>query len=341
MMKLTLYTFAGWLVGTSAFGLQKSVGFSIGHSLFPFVSLSPLAKTHLNGAAPKGPGNIERPENEFSRTYRTESVLGSKPRDYQISIQATEEERAALAMRFDLSNIGKLEAELTMRREPSVKGGANRGKLNRFSTSTHQMVSDWVLLSSFCFSVDVYKVTSVEVEGTVVAEVTQTCVRTNEDFDVDLEFAILAIVRPIASTFDGSQQDNFSELQGFFEEEVRNKKGKKKKESKEVTTPERNVYEMDMVELQRLLQDLDSEDDVIEDESIYSLDGVIGESNMLNAYGHSFEILSQRSLCRLGGAMFSAFLAQIGSVSKKARHVSNPDVNHWIRSSYTSWFVET
>jgi hypothetical protein len=177
----------------------------------------------------------------------------------------------------------------------------------------------------------VYKVTGVEVEGTVVAGVTQTCVRTNEDFDVDLEFAIFAVVRPVASTCDDSQQDDLSELQGFFEEEVRNKKGKKKKESKEVITPERNVNEMDMVELQRLLQDLDLEDDVFEDESIYSLDGVIGESNMLNAYGHSCAILSQPSLCRLGGAMFAAFLAQTRSVSKKARHVSNPNVNHWIR----------
>lgn len=46
-----------------------------------------------------------------------------------------------------------------------------------------------------------------------------------------------------------------------------------------VTIPERNVNEMDMVELQRLLQDLDSEDDAIEDESMYSLHSVIGESN--------------------------------------------------------------
>ena len=116
-------------------------------------------------------------------------------------------------------------------------------------------------------------VTGVQVEGTVIAEVTQTCVRTNEDFDVDLEFPLFAIVRPIASLFDPNG-DDLSELEGFFEEtRSRGKKGKKKDNA--VSTPERNVNEMDMAELQRILQDFDVEDDVVEDEAIYSMDGTI------------------------------------------------------------------
>lgn len=79
-------------------------------------------------SASKGPGNIKRVPNEFSRNYLTERVLGNKYRDYQVSIDASDEERAELAKRFDLSNISKLEAELVMRREPGIKGTSNRGK---------------------------------------------------------------------------------------------------------------------------------------------------------------------------------------------------------------------
>jgi len=115
-------------------------------------------------------------------------------------------------------------------------------------------------------------VTGVEVEGSVVARVTQTCVRTNEKFDVDLEFPLFAVVRPIAGVAD---DDDLSELEGFFEEEMRSRGNKGKKKDKTVTTPERNINEMDMAELQRMLQDFDVEDDVIEDEAIYSMDGTI------------------------------------------------------------------
>ena len=40
-------------------------------------------------------------------------------------------------------------------------------------------------------------VSGVQVEGTVTARVTQTCVRTGEKFDVDVEFPLFAIVRPL------------------------------------------------------------------------------------------------------------------------------------------------
>jgi hypothetical protein len=175
----------------------------------------------------------------------------------------------------------------------------------------------------------VFQVTAVEVEGTIVAGVTQTCVRTNEDFDVDLEFSLFALVRPVAPLFDDLQEDvNLTESKSF-EEDVRSKKGKEKKDSKALDVPERNVNAIDILELQRLLQDLDTEDDVIEDESIYSLDGVIGESNARNAPSFICNH-SQHSHHRLRGAVFATFLAQTGSVSKKAWHLSYSNINHWI-----------
>ena len=109
-------------VGAGAFGVvrQNSDG----------ALCSPTKQHHVTllHASARGPGNIQRPQNEFSRTYRTESVLGSKQRDYQASIEATEEEREKLAQRFDLANIGCLQADLVMRREPGIKGTANRGE---------------------------------------------------------------------------------------------------------------------------------------------------------------------------------------------------------------------
>ena len=110
MMKLTLL--ATMFVGAFSFGVVHNS----------------VVRSDTQLGASKGPGNIQRPRNEFSRTYRTESVLGSKQRDYQVSIDASDEERAGLAKRFDLSYIGKLQAKLVMRREPGVKGTANRGK---------------------------------------------------------------------------------------------------------------------------------------------------------------------------------------------------------------------
>lgn len=71
-----------------------------------------------------GPGNVERPKNEFSRTFRPERILGGGPRqrDYAVSVEAEVDERSALALRFDLSNIDKLEAEVSLRREAQDRG---------------------------------------------------------------------------------------------------------------------------------------------------------------------------------------------------------------------------
>ena len=123
-----------------------------------------------------GGGGIQRPENEFSRKYRADTVLpgGRTARDYKVSIEANEEERAALAERFRLSEIARLEANVVLRRDKS--GSA-------------------------------YDTDDIHMDGTVLATVTQKCVRTNEDFDVNLEFDVNAAVRPVQSTETNDDAD--------------------------------------------------------------------------------------------------------------------------------------
>ena len=61
--------------------------------------------------------------------YNVESILGGGPRqrDYKTTIEAKEEERNNLASRFELSNIDRLQAELTLRKEGRM-GGSTRGE---------------------------------------------------------------------------------------------------------------------------------------------------------------------------------------------------------------------
>jgi hypothetical protein len=122
-------------------------------------------------------GGVKRPENEFSRRYRTEAVLpggGRAGRDYRVSVSASEEERGALATRFRLSEIARLDADVVLRRDKS--GSA-------------------------------YDSDCIHIDGTVLAAVTQKCVRTNEDFDVNLEFDVSAAVRPVQSTETNDDAD--------------------------------------------------------------------------------------------------------------------------------------
>lgn len=190
-------------------------------------------------SAPK----IERPANEFSRTYRVEGILsgGHRQRDYSAKVEATDEELAKLAGRFDLNRIYQLEADVALRRE-------------RQSTSS------------------VYP--GVEVEGTVTARVDQVCVRTGEIFDVDVQFPLFAVVRPIAAPgAPAPEVEEVPEAVLEYQQKQTNNNNNKSKKRDRVKT--HNLNEMDMSELQKLLQDFDVEDDVIEDDSIYSMDGML------------------------------------------------------------------
>lgn len=165
------------------------------------------------------------PPNEFSRTVQPERILQTR-RDYHMDLEANSNECEALAQRFDLSAISKLTASISLR--PERAGGARSSGM--------------------------------EVEGTILASVTQKCVRTNEDFAVDLEFPLYCIVRPVAPLS--------ARLQGGSQESSAAVKRKDVASSK-------TVSDLDVTELQRLLQqDIDDDEDVLmEDDAIYPLDG--------------------------------------------------------------------
>jgi len=252
---VTIISFFASTVESFAFHplVTKRSGSTDYRSSCSFKSLSPSSfSSSIRLGLSKGPGNIQRPENEFSRTYQTDRILGGGPRqrDYEFSINAKEEERLKLAERFDLANIAKLEADLSLRRE----GGQNSRGGSRVS--------------------------GVEVEGTVRATVTQTCVRSNEKFDVDLEFPLFAVVRPISNEAEEDDDDDLGIDAAALEAAAGMSGGNRRKKKKEVKSARTsgNISEMDVMELQRLLQDFDVEDDVIEDEAIYS-----SASGMLDA----------------------------------------------------------
>jgi len=176
------------------------------------------------------------PQNEFSRTLRPERILkqsGSQTqRGYETTVTAEPSECEALATRFDLSEISSLAADLSLR-------------------PTHQ------------------RSTSVQVEGTCRATVTQRCVRTNEDFQVNLEFPLFCVVRPVVPLSE--------QLPGDIREEKYRKTEPRGGQTTSYRPDSTNLDEMDVLELQKMLQmDLSEEEDVlVEDESIYATDGLL------------------------------------------------------------------
>uniref|UniRef100_A0A7S1CY52 Uncharacterized protein n=1 Tax=Cyclophora tenuis TaxID=216820 RepID=A0A7S1CY52_CYCTE len=232
-----------------------------------YESSSPSSSSYSSSVhTKKGPGNVVRPTNEFSRVYRMDSLLSSRGRgrDYKLEVAANESEMKALANRFDLHAIDRLHARLILRREDCF-GPYSNGNLG------------------------------VEVEGTVSACVTQTCVRTGETFQVDLEFPLYAITRPVtsfssssnnaAAADDDGDYDDWGAGRGSDEDfynsdsssnsRPNNNNNNNKRNKNSVRAPERNIDEMDVVALQKLLQNVDEEDSVIEDEGIYTMDGTL------------------------------------------------------------------
>lgn len=106
-------------------------------------------------------GNVQKPENEFSRTYNAEVLLYGRKRDYEVSIEANEEELASLSKRFNLADIGSLQADLGMK----MQDGKN-----------------------------------IRVQGTIYGTVTQNCVRTNEPFEREFTHDFFTIMQPVGSS---------------------------------------------------------------------------------------------------------------------------------------------
>jgi hypothetical protein len=207
-------------------------------------------------------------QNEFSRILHVDRIFQHRrrsaqtgtnhQRDHQVSVKADAEECKALAKRFDLKGLTRLEAELSFRpaTEAMATASGAGGKL------------------------------PVEAEGTIEAHLTQTCVRTNEEFEIDVEFPIYAVVKPVTSNNDEDLRRLFLQEQ---EEEAAAEASGKKKKKKNINTkkqPKDDVFHenkkvhnlSDIFDLQAAIQEADifGDDeggaaDLVEDEAIYSL----------------------------------------------------------------------
>lgn len=202
-------------------------------------------------------------QNEFSRILHVDRVFQQKrrnasgstqQRDHEVSVNADTEECKALAKRFDLKGLTRLEANLSVRPSSDALGAAAGGSL------------------------------PIEVEGSIEAHLTQTCVRTNEEFEIDVEFPIYAVVKPVTSNNDEDLRRLFLQQQEE-EEQMNNNGGKKKKNKKnkkrkdDVFHENKKTYNLaDVFDLQAAIQEADffgdgdgEAADLVEDEAIYSL----------------------------------------------------------------------
>ncbi len=100
--------------------------------------------------------------------------------------------------------------------------------------------------------------------GHVQSQFKQTCVRTGQPFDVDLKFPMQVAVRPILSA--SSFNDN-----SFNDDKNDSVKDFRKQRYPQKQSQQRSVDEINMVELQRLLQDIDLSEDVFEDDAIFDI----------------------------------------------------------------------
>jgi hypothetical protein len=153
-------------------------------------------------------------------------------REYTTTVEATLEECQALAKRFELRDLRTLSADLSLRAPERSNAGT---------------------------------VLTVKVVGTIQAHLTQTCVRTNEDFDVEVELPLVAIVKPVSmSQMLGTSMDEDDQERG---NKPKNKASPKIHNSNQIS----NLN--DVMDLQEMLNRMDDEeeDSLVEDEAIYSL----------------------------------------------------------------------
>jgi len=217
--------------------------------------------------------------NEFSRKIAPDRVVSVK-RDYRMDITATPEERQALAQRFDVE-LHALQASLQLRslRDGSSgsSGSSRGGSVNSRSASSGSSSSS----SS-----------SIHVEGSVRASVTQTCVRTNEHFRMDVELPLDCIVRPVvplnAAAATAASEEAVASLADWTSSSPSNRASngttKKKQQSKNRDARPAGLFDMDLLELQRLLQDdqMDEEENVVEDEAIYAIGGSLDVGELVS-----------------------------------------------------------
>ena len=228
-----------------------------------------------------GPKNDGTSRNEFSRTIRVSKWFSasaasssggggslsnnrsSSRRVMKLSISASPEERQALATRFRLTEITSLFADVIV--QPALGGGTNA-----FESG--------------------YNGECIEARGTVCAHVTQTCVRTNEEFDVNLEFNFDTVLRAMSTT-SNSASDNSSSREdiaalaasklgeGKSSRSNRGGKGQRGGGVKGVRgggqTSSKDLGDKKMKELQDIFMEYEVTDEIIEDESCFCTDGIV------------------------------------------------------------------
>ena len=227
-----------------------------------------------------GPINENTSRNEFSRTIRVSkwfnggggggggSSISRSRKRMDLSIFATPEERQALANRFRLTKITALSADMVVQPafggsiDTSEGGGRGGGNANQ---------------------------ECIEATGTVCAQVTQTCVRTNEEFDVSLEFSFETVLRAMSSNIgrgndvddeplsegEVSALDAASKLENG--KQRKNKGGNKPRGGKGIrgSNSPRDLDGIGMKQMQDILMEYEVSDEIIEDESCFCTDGIV------------------------------------------------------------------
>ncbi|KAL7542242.1 hypothetical protein ACHAXR_011623 [Thalassiosira sp. AJA248-18] len=207
-----------------------------------------------------GPKNDSTSQNEFSRTISVSKWFGGGSssssnrrgiRTMDLSISATQPECHALATRFRLTNVTALSADLVV--QPALGAGNDGGD----------------------------DIECIEARGTVIAKVSQTCVRTNEDFDVDLEFEFYTVLKAMSSNRGSANVGNelsageaaALEAASKLGSGTRKKKGANKK-TKRIRGGQ-SIDDMGMKQLQGIMMDYEVTDEIIEDESCFCTDGIV------------------------------------------------------------------
>jgi hypothetical protein len=208
----------------------------------------PQPTDDTNSVLQKTPNKITRPVNEFSRTMQTDKVILTR-REYSMQISADTNEMENLARRFSLPNITALHADLIITRAVDRQD----------SYSSKQSHRDNINLAS-----------CVQVEGTVRSSCYQTCVRTNENFSVDKEFALFAIIRPCSAIHQVLPRSTTTDTTSLKRGQVPKSKGRQKNDA--IVQQQVNLVTLGG----NLIDDQGYNDqDIMEDEAILGDNGIL------------------------------------------------------------------
>ena len=210
---------------TTAFSFSKTA--IVSSSLFSSFSSLPI---------------IERPQNEFSRTYVVNDINTNS-----IKLSANQKEMADLAKRFSIPSISKLNATLSLKRERSNKYGSG---------------------------------VSIIIDGYLNVTYAQTCVRTDDNFNSDKNIDLFAIVKsPEEDIFGGYGTAVVEEERPRKRGGNSGRKKKKSKRNKQEIRGDQYFDEVrveDLVKQFNTVEDFDDIDnELFEDPAVLDVDGVL------------------------------------------------------------------